>query len=634
MSPKRPEQDSLHLKRRTVEATDRHEREIEDGLTAIFRDDAGTMPDLKTFEQKRSRWWMYALGAVSLFIIALVAAAWMGFSLFKPFRGFSGQGLAVVIEGPERISLGQETTYFVNYQNRTSEPMTAAELKISFPSDFIISGMEPEPGQGMVWNLGGLPIDGRGTIKVRGTFTGALGTATAIQVVGTYQGLNPNDDHDALATKLLNYSDSVLVGTLGTPSKVLPGDQVILRYRLENRGNDVYADLRARITLPEGFQLSPSSTFSATNGAVEIPLGSMAAGASSTVSVEGTFASGASGEAHVIAEAGRPSADGTFLSSQRTETSFTVLAGDLALKTVVNGQDGNVNVAYGSTLRFAIGYENTATENLEDIQVRFRFEIVSPTGTKSQVLVNWDSLNESASATQSGDELSWNKNGLPALERLPSREQGTINFSIGALPAASGTEALVIRAIAEAEVKTVGSTEVNRIVHAAPITLTYLTDTEISSQARYFSEEGAPLGAGPLPPEVGKETTYRIEWNVTKRFHELGNLKLKATLPSVARWTGKVVDDAGQITYDEKTRIVTWTLNRMPADIHDQTIAFDVAVTPGEADADRFVKILGEARFEATDAMTGETVVRTQPALTSDLENDENASGKGVVRTP
>jgi hypothetical protein len=616
-------------------ASSRHEQAVEEGLTAIFKDDQGAMPDLKTFEPRRSRWWVYALLAATTFLVALITAAWAGFSVFKPFRGFSGQGLAILIEGPERIALGQETSYFIHYQNRTSEPIADAVVKISFPSDFVVAAVEPAPtDESQTWRIGALPVDGRGTIKIRGTFTGAIGTQTAIQVVGTYRPSSVRSDLDALATKVITYAESVLIGTLEVPVKVLPGDRVTFVYHLENRGQEPFQSLRAHLTLPDGFQLDATSTAKLLGRTAEMLVGTIAPGASSTMRLSGSFASGASGEAHVIAEAGRLSSEGVFLSSQKVETSFMVLAGDLSLKLVVNGQDQDIPIAYGSALRFGIGYENTASEDLEDVRIRFRLEQESPTGTKATSLLDWTTLIETSSATRSGQSLAWDKTGIPTLGRLPPREEGTIGFSLNALPSSSGTSALAVRAILEAEVRKVGTTTVNRIVRAIPMILRYSSDVRASTEARYFSEEGAPLGSGPLPPLVGQTTTYRVEWKLEKQFHELANLKLRATLPNGVAWTGTTVDDAGSLLYDEATRSIQWTLNRMPADIHEQTIRFDLAVTPNEADANRFAKVMGETRFEATDVVTGETIIRTNSALTTDLETDESATGKGVVRKP
>jgi predicted chitinase len=72
----------------------------------------------------------------------------------------------------------------------------------------------------------------------------------------------------------------------------------------------------------------------------------------------------------------------------------------------------------------------------------------------------------------------------------------------------------------------------------------------------------------------------------------------------------------------------------MPADVNQAQIDFDVAITPTEADANRFAQLLGETRFEAIDGNTNYSVILSQPAQTTDLEFDEAAHGKGVVRNP
>lgn len=609
-----------------------HGQEIEKSLEAIYQDDAGAMPDLTKFDRVKSRWWVVALAGAAAFVLVLVAAAWAGFTFFKPFRGFSGQGLSIAIEGSEHVSLGQDTTYFINYGNRASEPLAAAELRVTFPSDFTAVETDPRPtGDGLSWRLGSLPVDGHGTIRIRGAFTGAIGTQTAIQVIGSYRPASFNSDFEALATKVLSYDESVLVGALSVPAKVLPGDQVAIRYAVENKGAAPLDGLVARLTLPEGFQRNATSTDALDGREVRIPIGTLAAGASTTVAVVGTFSTGVSGDARVLAETGRIGSDGAFLPNQRTDATFTVLAGDLSLKLVVNGTDVDTTIQYGGVLRFGVGYENTSPEDLKDVTLRLRIESAATT-TNRAALVDWSAYQDNASGTVKGSVVTWSKKQIPSFADLSPREEGTIDLSMRAVEAAVGTSTLAFRAVLEADIKSVGGTAVNRTVRATPITIRYLTDAALGAEARYFSEEGAPLGSGPLPPRVGEKTVYRVRWTLAKRFHELKNVKVSATLPKIASWPGNAVADAGEVVYDAERRIVTWTLNRMPEDVADASVEFDVALTPTEADADRFAQIIGETRFEAADAALDQPVLRTWPALTTDLENDEGARGKGVVR--
>ncbi len=613
-----------------------HEKEVEKGLSAIYRDEAGELPDLKTFEPRRSRWWVYALCVCAGVVLTLGIAAWLSFVYLKPFKGFNGQGLALTIEGPDHVSLGQDTTYFINYHNIATEPLAQAEVRISFPSDFVISSRDPQPNtEDGSWRLGAIGTDGGGTITIHGTFTGALGTVTAIQVVGTYHPASFNSDFEALGTKAITYSDSVLQGSLETPVKVLPGDKVALLYHVQNNGSDPISSLVASFTLPDGFEVDSSSTQTLPDKKIQLPIPSLAAGASTTIAVTGTFASSISGEAHVIAEAGHLQNDGSFLASQHSETSFSVLAGDLSLKLVANGTDSESVLSYGGLLSLAVAYENTADEDLGNVRLHLHLDPVVATSTKViPALVNWKTYNDNVSAVPVGNVVTWSKDTIAALDRLPPNEDGSIQATVQALQTASGTPDVPIRAYVEAEIGSVGKTVVQRVVRSAPILIRYVTDASFTSEARYSSVDGAPVGSGPLPPIVGQGTTYRMNWNLQKTRHELKDLKMTATLPDNVTWTGTQASDAGTLSYDSATHNVTWTLNRLPETVNHASATFDLQLTPTASDANRFAKLLGQTSFTATDAAVNQSIAQSAPALSTDLQNDETAQGKGVVRQP
>jgi len=72
----------------------------------------------------------------------------------------------------------------------------------------------------------------------------------------------------------------------------------------------------------------------------------------------------------------------------------------------------------------------------------------------------------------------------------------------------------------------------------------------------------------------------------------------------------------------------------LPANVNEASADFDLTITPTNLDAGRFAQLMGETRFDALDTDINEPIVLTKPALTTDLQNDEGAKGKGVVTKP
>jgi hypothetical protein len=230
------------------------------------------------------------------------------------------------------------------------------------------------------------------------------------------------------------------------------------------------------------------------------------------------------------------------------------------------------------------------------------------------------------------DTLTYGKDQIGQLERLPAGANGLIELSVPLIGAVTSTRDVPVFAYVEATIGAVDKVKVNRTVKTQPIRMKIQTDAALSALVRYSSEEGAPLGQGPLPPRVGTTTRYRVEWSITKSLHALERISVSAELPKNVVWGGSKEVQAGDVSFDEARRLVTWTVNKMPQDIKELQTSFDVLLTPYESDAGRFADLLRESRMEFTDSNISESLLRSAASLNTDLPEDEMAKGKGVVR--
>lgn len=638
MNPRRSKRFS-HARAPQARQTTERQEQIEKSLSAIFRDESGALPNLTSVSPRRTSRVFLILGGCAAGALLLTGVAWAGFFIFQPFRIVQNQGLSLSVDGPTHVTLGQETAYVVRWKNSAAGALAAADVRVSFPSDFAPTALEPPPTQqGFVWHLGAIERNASGEIRIRGVFSGALGTKTALQIVGTYRPTSVNSDFETLTSLPLAYTRTVLEGSLEIPQKTLPGDQINVAYTIVNTGTDSLKNLEMRVALPLSFVHIASSTGSAVDERVaRMLLGELPAGASNTLAIVGSFASGAAAEAVFHAETGQLNRDGTWQPMQKNDFTVSVLSGDLLVKLVVNGSDASRSIGADEKLHIALGYENTAPEDMRDVSLRLLFEPIHTTTTPSvkrdaaPQIIDWSKLTDAASGTRRGNVLTWDHVAIGALKRLPPRQDGTIELTI---PAPSSWDAADFQIIAEAVFTSIGGNAVNRVIRTAPIIFRFRTDAEVTAEARYFSEDGVPLGSGPLPPLVNQPTVYRIGWVVRKHTHELKHLRATATLPKRVAWTKKILTTAGEMAYDESARVVSWTLNRLPRDVDEARATFDVQLTPSEFDVGRFADLVGDMRAEFTDADINEHITRATPALTTDLQQDEGARSKGVVRKP
>ncbi|HVM90847.1 MAG TPA: hypothetical protein VMU11_03045 [Verrucomicrobiae bacterium] len=617
------------------------EREVAKGLESIYL--KGGKEDLKSMSHTRRsralRFFAWLVGGCA----ALSALAWTGLILFVPAGPTSAQALQVTFDGPDIVGLGKEESFTVHWENSSYQPLKDVHVRLSLPPSMLVTTVDPSASDrtAMDWNLGLLGPGSHGDISVKGVFLGNLGEKNSLQAVATYRTGDSDKPQEALVLRPVTFGDTVLAGQFALPPKAVAGDTVTLEYDLANRGDQGLRGLRVRLAVPHGFTPSASSStgFSPVAGSDdwEQLLGDFPAHATTSVKLVGQFVAGSAGVVDLQARAGVPKADGSFLPLLVSTSTLSVLAGDLGLHLVVNGSDGDQTIQPGDPLRLTLNYRDLSPEPLTDVRLTLSLESLvngaSATGTS---LLDWNAIvDDGHGSTDTKSRIQtirYSKDGVPAFAQLAPQEDGSVDITMPTLGVGTSTQDAAIRVTLEGLMATVGKDKSLRVIRTNPITLRYRSDVSVNAEARYFTEEGAPVGSGPLPPVVKKTTVYRVYWTVQKSLHALDGVQVSAVLPGSVAFGANQNTDAGTLAYDASSRTVTWSLNKMPENVDHLGAFFDIQLTPAEIDANRFADLLGETRLTANDAVVGEPVVRTVPPLTTDLENDENAKDKGVVR--
>lgn len=605
---------------------------LEEGLTSIYASapDAAEPDMTKIDRAKVPLKTRLTIGLIAFFAV-LAATAWGGFFFFNPAKEkFTGDRVTVAIDGPAEVKSGETVDYLVRYTNDERVPLGAASLQIRLPKNFTLVEAGPTADDDGSWTLGSIAPGHDGSIRLRGMLLAPTGKTVDLQVILSYRPADFNSEFQKVATTAITVKDSVLELDLTGPPKVLPDDKVTLQIAYHNPSGPDFANMVLYAVLPETFIIESASPALAREDRVEWIVGKLSAGAEGTVSVTGSFASGAEGEIPLKARIGFLDAAGAFVIQRESSFVADVLKGDLVVLMALNGKSGDQAVNYGDTLRYAISYKNAGAVTLEDVSLTAVFE-TEPAGAS---LLQWNRLRDDEDGERSGNKLTWSKKQISSFRKLLPGDEGTIAFEIPLPADASGARPGVLYDISsrvEAKVAAIDGEVVNRMTRANPILAKLNTDASFAVSARYFDEDGVPIGSGPLPPEVGKTTTYRVTWTIKNSLHDLSDLKISAKLPPNVIWAGAKTVDAGDLSFDAGEEKMIWKLNWMPASVGTLAVNFDIAFTPSEDQAGRVPTLMVSSLLEAIDKVTGSTMLLPAAPISTALEDDPNASGKGRV---
>ena len=605
--------------------------ELRAELAKIYTDGDGQLPDFTRLDGKPSGRLKSAVIWSLLFLLALSAAAWAGFFFFFKTPGFTGNAVEVRIETDERLTAGRETEIIVRYRNRERIPLARASLAVELPEGFVPTGAEPPPNESGEWPVGSIEPEGVGSIRLKGWVRREVDETLTFRAELNYRPADFNADFQKVASHTVVVGDSVLKLKGIGPEQMTPGDDIAFVYEYENASDRALERLRFVIDPLEGFVFSSAEPAPDADikGQWTIPV--LEPRAKGTITVRGTFSATARGPKQLHARLGLLDGE-TFVVLARGDAGTDVLKSDLAAGVIVNGSSQPITVSFGDTLFFTLNYENTGDVAMKDVTLAAEL----PSEPAAAQILDWVSLKDDLEGKRSESTVVWSKKQIPELALLKPGDKGAINFSVQLIkkPAAdAGSGRYAVNARVVAKIGKVGSASVGREIVSDPLVVRLNSDAAFKAFGRYFDESGAPLGSGPLPPQVGQKTVYRVHWIVQNTLHELANVSATTLLPQGVKWTGvERPIDAGDLSFDETGRKAVWRLNKMPTSVQTLTVTFDVELSPEFEDIGKIIDLTGENRFEAFDKETETVILKTEPPVGTDLIGDEFASGKGVVK--
>ncbi|MCD4694287.1 hypothetical protein K8R62_02930, partial [bacterium] len=158
-----------------------------------------------------------------------------------------------------------------------------------------------------------------------------------------------------------------------------------------------------------------------------------------------------------------------------------------------------------------------------------------------------------------------------------------------------------------------------------------LSQIEVFSAGYYYSPQGDQLGVGPLPPKVGIPTSYWVFWEIKNFGNDLSKIKMSADLPKGTMWADEKTLLAGNLMHGDISDRVVWDLEKIKSIGGEYSAGFKINLIPDEGDVGKVLNLLENVRFSVYDNFCNEIQEITLKGISTNLEDDELSSGKGIV---
>ncbi len=622
-------------------ADQEQEKIIDEGLNEIYQDEKGKMVDVSKLTIKKKRGFVFWF----LFIIIFSSLAGLLFYFSYNYVYFKNRSDATAfdfsLKTKDSIVAGEEFFYTLTYQNKNIVPVDNVEIKIKFPDNFIFldSSLPSKSGTDNVWLIPSLAPNQKGEIKIKGKIIDKE-DATEIALASiTYVPENFSSEFKkdtSVTTKVrsvgldfnFDYFDSVLLGEDGE-----------LKINFKPEQENYFNNFRLSVEPQENLNIVSLNKGDDSNLEIkEIRNGVWDIlnfdSDKNTLVLYFNFSEKKNDKEKIVLHFTENNDNDIFYEFYSYDFEVEVVKSSLSLTMIINGSREDGGVDLGDTLNYTIAYANKGETEMKNLLIM---------AVLDGEFLDWGTLKDDLGGKKRGNTITWTKEELPALEYLSPGDEGTIDFSIKLLGSENIEESndFEIKSYAQYGLgedneidfedvdKKTGDNKSNTIVKKINSNLSF------KEELRYFNDDNIPVGTGPHPPKVGKETTYKVYWRVKNTLHDLEDLKVSTVLPKGVSFAGKELVSLGTLHYNEESGELIWQIGRLPASAKQADAEFSIGITPSKEDKNKIMVLLNGSLVEATDAQTKSKISRTSKSQTTILKDDKTAyeqtGGDGVV---
>lgn len=527
----------------------------------------------------------------------------------------SGNNIDISLSAPFTISGGDIVSLQIGLTNYNSVPVESATLVVEYPE-----GTRKVDEENTELRTERIPLS---EIAAGETFNVPLRARIFGEENQEYE-IKASIEYRVSGSNATFYKESephrIKIGTapvvmsIDAEEKISSGEETEIALTIRNNSADSIKNLLVKADYPNGFDFSGSDP-EPSAGRDVWNIEELEAESETTITIRGIVLGTESEQRSIKFAAGLGSErDQANLSSiiAVADTEFTLEEPFLNVEVSVNNSDEDtISVEPGEQVSVSIDIQNNLDSSVYDTGIEV---ILSGNALEYTRVRPVDGYYDSSSRT-----IRWESSSNRRLSKLDPEESTRLSFSLS--PDTEGLRTPQLQFFVKATGRRVSDSNAREEISGdLNRTIKIESKPDLSSEIIRTNND-----SGPVPPEVGEETTYTIVWEAESATNDISGTTVSATLPNYVTWTGVTSGD-GSWSYNPTSRIVEWTAGDIEAG-EKMKGDFRVSFLPSSQQIGRTPELVGNASLRATDSFTGSILRTSAPSQDTELYGD-NGSGE------
>lgn len=644
MADERQDEDRIReLKKRLYSRSEdisgyrRHELQADksvDKSLSDWRDDSGDTNSNHSFGMARTKRNKSILDKLLWFSVVFFVIA-VGIAVISFQRGttISPEKIDIEISGPLTIAAGEELSLDAEIRNRNDVDLELVDLLVEYPDGTREVDDVTRELRRYREGLGTIAAGETRDVSFDAVLFGQEGEEKEISVGIEYRVPGSNAIFFTDEVYTIELSSAPVTINVNAPEQINSGQTVTFDLEFVANTQDTIEDVLLVAEYPFGFSYTSSSMDPVSGDNVWL-LGDISPQSTERISVTGVMTGQQNEERVMRFSIGIADTDNTTQINTPLATHVAPLAirdPFLGLDVAINGDLGREYVAQlGEDIRTDITWSNNTDERISGAEIVLKFDgDVIDTQSISSTDGFYNSLNR---------RIIWDATTNRELSDIIADSRGQVSGSFSIQPRAQ-MAGVYTNPTVELEATMRGSDSTGNLTRSqltTTVTKTVKVATDLILSARSLHFSGPITNSGPMPPQVGEETTYTITLSVSNAVNTARDVQVTAVLPSYVDWKEVISPNNANVSYNPVGGQVVWNVGSVePGAGYNnavEQVSFQVGLTPSGSQQGTEPVLLQDIRVSGRDAFTDTQVSDSVRNITTELTSDPQFSdGQGVV---